>query len=110
MRILPAISGVMLGLVRTRVETSGKLESKCGKVARHADVVGAAQEFDDRADLALAALDRREAVALQVFERRQLQIGRVASRGAGADPIRCAPRAPAPTSSALRERRPAAAG
>src|SRR5438874_10884604 len=47
------------------------------EVARYADIVGAAQEFDDRADLALAALDRREAVALPVFERRQLEVGRV---------------------------------
>ena len=48
------------------------------EIARHADIVGAAQQFDDRADLLLAALDRREAVALPVFERGQLQIGRVA--------------------------------
>ena len=48
------------------------------EIARHADIVGGAQQFDDRADLLLAAFDRREAVALPVFERRQLQIGRVA--------------------------------
>ncbi len=28
---MPAISGVMLELVNTREDTSGKLESKCGK-------------------------------------------------------------------------------
>ena len=63
--------GLMLGLVSTRVETSGKLEFEMREVGRDADIVGAAQQFDNRADLALAALDRREAVALPVFERRQ---------------------------------------
>src|SRR5438477_113715 len=42
------------------------------EVARHADIVGAAEQIDYRADLALAALDRREAVALPVFVRGQL--------------------------------------
>jgi len=47
------------------------------EIARHADVVGAAQQLDNRADFALAAFDRGEAVALPVFLGRQLQIGRV---------------------------------
>jgi hypothetical protein len=47
------------------------------EIARHANIVGAAEQFDDRADLALAALDRREAVALPVFLGRQLQIRRI---------------------------------
>src|SRR5216683_2889532 len=55
----------------------GEARIEMREVARHADVVGAAQQLDDRADLLLAALDRREAVALPVFERRQLQIGRI---------------------------------
>src|SRR5205814_2162099 len=47
------------------------------KVARHANIVGPAQELDDRADLALAALDRREAVALPILVGRQLEIRRI---------------------------------
>src|SRR5215469_9476425 len=48
---------------------------KMREIARHANVVGPAQQLDGGADLAFAALDRREAVALPIFERRQLQVG-----------------------------------
>src|SRR5437588_3098952 len=37
------------------------------EIARNADVVGPTEQFDRSADLAFAALDRREAVALPVF-------------------------------------------
>src|SRR5215472_3085999 len=47
------------------------------EIARYADVLGAAQQLDGGADLALAALDRREAIPLPIFERRQLQIRRI---------------------------------
>src|SRR5215472_10534103 len=47
------------------------------EIARYADVVGAAQQLDGGADLALAALDRRKAIPLPIFERRQLQIRRI---------------------------------
>ena len=47
------------------------------KIGRHADIVGAAEKLRDRPHLTLPALDRREAVALPILERRELEIGRV---------------------------------
>src|SRR5215469_18427543 len=44
------------------------------EIARYANVVSAAQQLDGGADLSLAALDRRKAIPLPIFERRQLQI------------------------------------
>src|SRR5262249_53862612 len=56
----------------------GKARVEMRKIARHANRVGSAQQLDRGADFSLAALDRRETVALPVFERRQFEIGRVA--------------------------------
>src|SRR5712692_5682089 len=65
------------GIGQHPVRHLGEARIEMREVARHADIVGTAQQLHHRADLALATLDRREAVALPVFERRQLQIGRV---------------------------------
>src|SRR6266481_647628 len=55
----------------------GEARIEMREVGRYTDIVRPAQQLGDRADLALAALDRREAVALPVFERRHFEIGRV---------------------------------
>src|SRR6266404_1192006 len=44
----------------------GEARVKMREIGRHTDIVGPTQELGHRADLALAALDRREAVALPV--------------------------------------------